>query len=195
MKTHALCKITGAVKNTLGCVHGLHKAEFHAKFQNAYDFSKMLIDLNLLLKPKLYILDAITAMEGGGPNAGDATPMNCILISTDPVALDTVFSLLINLKPSLVPTNIYGEKYNLGTKSNIEILGNNYETLINKNFKVDRNKILQQESLFFKTQKKPPKKTLHKRRQMHKMRSLHKSVPAQRQGAIICKRQKATSGI
>ena len=36
-------------------------------------------------------------------------------MSTDPIALDTVFCHLVNLDPSYVPTNLYGETLGLGT--------------------------------------------------------------------------------
>ena len=37
-------------------------------------------------------MDGITAMEGNGPGSGDPVAMNLILMSTDPVALDSVFA-------------------------------------------------------------------------------------------------------
>ena len=114
MKTHALERITGAVKNMYGCIHGLHKAKGHTVYPNADSFARMLADLNLFLKPRLYIMDGIAAMEGNGPTSGDPVPMNVLLMSRDPVALDSVFCRLINLKPELVPTNYHGEKLGLG---------------------------------------------------------------------------------
>ena len=45
MKTHALTRVTGAVKNQFGCVYGLNKAAFHVKVPNQVHFSKMLVDL------------------------------------------------------------------------------------------------------------------------------------------------------
>ncbi|MCL2412059.1 MAG: DUF362 domain-containing protein, partial [Treponema sp.] len=71
MKTHQLERITGAVKNMLGCVHGLNKARMHVKYPDPDSFGKMLVDLNLLLKPRLHIMDGIIAMEGNGPMSGD----------------------------------------------------------------------------------------------------------------------------
>ena len=64
MKTHALERITGAVKNSYGFVYGLHKAKGHTQYPSADSFARMLIDLNKCVKPKLYIMDGITAMEG-----------------------------------------------------------------------------------------------------------------------------------
>ena len=140
MKTHQLERITGAVKNILGCVYGLNKAKMHVKYPDSDSFGKMLIDLNLLLKPRFHVMDGITAMEGNGPMSGDRVQMNCILMSEDPVALDTVFCRLINLDPELVPTNKYGEMYGLGNskENNIEILGDDIKGLINPKFKVQR---------------------------------------------------------
>ncbi|MCI8465935.1 MAG: DUF362 domain-containing protein [Lachnospiraceae bacterium] len=114
MKTHALERVTGAVKNMYGCIHGLQKAKGHTLYPNADSFARMLSDLNQFLKPRLYIMDGIVAMEGNGPTSGDPIPMNVLLISKDPVALDSVFCRLIYLEPELVPTNYHGEKLGLG---------------------------------------------------------------------------------
>jgi len=140
MKTHQLTRITGAVKNQFGCVYGFHKGAFHVKFSDAISFSKMLVDLNKLLKPKLYIMDGIMAMEGNGPGAGDPVAMNVLLMSEDPVALDATFCRLINLDPEYVPTNTFGKKYELGTyaENEIELVGDPLPELVNKNFSVQR---------------------------------------------------------
>lgn len=122
MKTHQLERITGAVKNTFGCVYGFNKGASHAKFATAEVFAKMIADLNCLVKPRLHIMDGITAMEGNGPQSGTPTAMNVILASEDPVALDAVFCHLVNLKPELVPTNVSGMEQGVGTWKDIEII-------------------------------------------------------------------------
>ncbi|MCI8646521.1 MAG: DUF362 domain-containing protein [Firmicutes bacterium] len=124
MKTHQLERITGAVKNTFGCVYGFNKAASHARFPNADSFAKMIADLNLLVKPRLHIMDGVIAMEGNGPHSGEPMPMYVILASADPVALDSVFCRLVDLDPALVPTNVYGQEYGVGTyeEERIQIL-------------------------------------------------------------------------
>ena len=124
MKNHALERITGAVKNSYGFIYGKNKAIGHTKYPSADSFARMLIDLNQYVKPRLYIMDGITAMEGNGPGSGDPTAMNVILMSTDPVALDSVFARLVYLKPEMVPTNYHGEKMGLGNckEANIEVV-------------------------------------------------------------------------
>lgn len=121
MKTHALERITGAVKNSYGFVYGFHKAKGHTQYPSADSFARMLIDLNKCVAPKLYVMDGIVAMEGNGPGSGDPVQMSVMLMSTDPVALDSVFSRLVYLKPEMVPTNYHGEKMGLGTWKEEEI--------------------------------------------------------------------------
>lgn len=124
MKTHALERLTGAVKNLYGCVQGFNKGAGHAKYPDAIRFARMLADLNVLLKPRLHIMDGIVAMEGNGPSSGTPVQMKVLLFSTDPVALDSVFCRLVNLTPALVPTNVAGEQAGIGVwrEGDIDIL-------------------------------------------------------------------------
>ncbi len=140
MKTHQLTRITGAVKNQYGCVFGMEKKEYHLKLSDAKDFSKMLVDINRYLKPRLYIMDGILAMEGNGPSGGDPIYMNSILISDDPIALDSTFCRMIDLPPEFVATNFYGKEYGLGTylDDEIEIVGDHLSDFVNKEFDVVR---------------------------------------------------------
>ncbi len=139
-KTHGFMVITGAVKNQFGCIPGVHKAEFHIKTPNPFDFGKMLVCLNLYLRPRLYIVDGIVAMEGNGPRGGDPVQMNVLLLSADPIALDATLCRLIDLNPENVPTIPPGKAWGLGTylPDEIELLGDPMEPLVNKAFKVSR---------------------------------------------------------
>ena len=42
------------------------------------DFSRMLVDLNELVRPTLQVMDAVTAMEGDGPNSGEPRTVGAI---------------------------------------------------------------------------------------------------------------------
>lgn len=144
MKTHQLERITGGVKNTLGCVYGFNKGVSHAKFPDPERFGQMLVDLNLLLPMKLFVMDGVTAMEGNGPGSGTPIHMGLILVSTDPVAMDAVFCRLINLKPELVPTITYGAAAGLGVyrEDEIELVGETeLEPFCKPDFDVFRNEI------------------------------------------------------
>ncbi|MEG0075057.1 MAG: DUF362 domain-containing protein [Eubacterium sp.] len=140
MKTHGLTRITGAVKNQLGCVYGFNKGTSHARYPNSLQFGKMLVDLNKMLKPRLYVMDGIIAMEGNGPASGIPTRMNVLLVSDDPVALDSTFARLVDLEPTYVPTIVAGQEMGLGEsdRQKIEILGDSLEKHINRDFNVER---------------------------------------------------------
>lgn len=143
MKTHQLERITGAVKNLFGCVYSVNKAAAHTKYPDAESFAQMLVDLNLLLKPRIHIMDGIVAMEGNGPASGDPVNMNVILISADPVALDATYCRLIDLDPANIPTITYGSVHGLGhwKEEEIEILGvDDLADYRNPDFNVRRDK-------------------------------------------------------
>jgi len=138
LKTHALTRITGAIKNQFGCIPGPRKAEFHSVMPTAALFSQMLVDLNRLIGPRLYIMDGVIAMEGNGPRNGTPKPMNVLLFSADPVALDATVCRLIDLDPHLVETLVYGEEYGLGTYTNIEYVGDPMDSFVSSDFEVNR---------------------------------------------------------
>lgn len=140
LKTHGLTRLTGAVKNQFGCIPGLLKSEFHLKLPDPYDFATMLVDLNTLIKPRLYIMDGISAMEGNGPRSGKPRKLNVLLFSSDPIALDAIACKIINLNPEFVPTSQPGERAGLGTYhyDGIELAGDNIESFIAWDFDVVR---------------------------------------------------------
>ncbi len=140
LKTHGLTRFTGAVKNQFGCVPGLQKGQFHIKMADPYDFGTMLVDLNTLIKPRLYIMDGIMAMEGNGPRNGNPRKLGVLLFSSDPIALDAAACKIIDLNPEAVPTSEPGERAGLGTYhyNDIEIVGDDIESFIDKEFDVVR---------------------------------------------------------
>ena len=140
LKTHGLVRFTGAVKNQFGCVPGLLKGQYHVKLPDPYDFAAMLMDINTYIKPRLYVMDGIMAMEGNGPRSGKPKQLNVLLLSADPIAIDAVACRIIDVNPEIVPTAKLGEKAKLGTyhTENIEIVGDRLEGLIDKKFKVNR---------------------------------------------------------
>ena len=140
LKSHALTRITGAIKNQFGCIPGVRKAEFHSKLPNVTLFSKMLVDLNLCVKPRLYIMDGIVAMEGNGPHNGTPRAMNVLLFSTDPVALDAAVCRMIHLDENLVEPVVFGNAWGLG-HSAAEILGEPIERFAAPDFQVNRAKL------------------------------------------------------
>ena len=138
MKTHGLTRMTGAIKNQFGCIPGTLKAEFHARLPNADYFSQMLVDLNLMLRPRLFVMDGVVAMEGNGPQGGTPRPMEVLLLSEDPVALDTAVCRMMDLDPGLVPPIVYGERHGLGTSSGLTIVGDPLAAFVRPDFDANR---------------------------------------------------------
>jgi uncharacterized protein (DUF362 family)/NAD-dependent dihydropyrimidine dehydrogenase PreA subunit len=151
-KTHGLTRFTGAIKNQFGCIPELLKFEYHFKFPDADRFSQMLVDLTTYLRPRLYIMDGILAMEGNGPGNGTPVPMSVILISTDPVALDATACRLIQVAPETVPTTKWGQDWDLGVADavHIHLLGEPLQTLVNPDFQVNRGVLTLRKKVFFK---------------------------------------------
>jgi len=86
IKTHRSAGFSCALKNSVGCVHGKNKPWTHGS--DGWEAS--VAELNLAVRPHLFVVDGLTSMVAGGPWAGEAAPTNVILASGDPVALDAV---------------------------------------------------------------------------------------------------------
>jgi len=140
MKTHALTRLTGAVKNMFGCIPGVLKAEFHARLQNEDLLSQMLLDLNCLLPPRLNVMDGVIAMEGNGPRNGTGREVHVLLLSTDPVALDTTAARIMNLDPMLVPTLKWAKELGIGQVDDVEILGDTLDSFVLPDFEANRHR-------------------------------------------------------
>lgn len=139
-KTHGLTTFTGAIKNQFGCVPGLLKGEFHAKLPEPERFAAMLCDLNLFLKPRIYIMDGIMALEGNGPRRGRPRAMKVLLFSTDPVALDATACRMIGIDPAELPMIRVAQQNGLGKyeKESIELLGDPFDSFYCPDFDVAR---------------------------------------------------------
>lgn len=143
LKTHALERVTGAVKNQLGCVYGLYKARLHVEIPDPLEFATALVDLTRLLSPRLYVMDAIVGMEGNGPRSGDPRPIGAIIVSTDPVAVDATACRLIGLDPTFVPTTTAGANAGLGTyrENDITYVGDAFGEVVQRDFRVVRSPV------------------------------------------------------
>jgi uncharacterized protein (DUF362 family)/NAD-dependent dihydropyrimidine dehydrogenase PreA subunit len=140
-KTHTAGIYTGAVKNVFGCIPGLKKAEYHKNAPNPLEFGEVISDINKAVKIGLHIMDGITAMQGEGPTAGEVYNAGKILISTDPLALDTVAAKMIGIDIDNIPILQASIKRNLGEHqlNNITLLGDYDEMPTLSGFKLPKN--------------------------------------------------------
>lgn len=139
LKTHGMATFTGGVKNLYGCIAGLKKAEIHYRFPTEELFCEdVLLDICSYVNPTITIMDGIVGMEGDGPSAGIPRKVGVLLASSSPYAIDTVACKLINLDYNKVPTIRGSIKRNYIKKdlSDIEIIGDDINQLIIKDFKI-----------------------------------------------------------
>lgn len=103
MKTHTFMGMTGATKNMFGCIVGVQKAQFHLRTRQRREFAGMLIDLALLVKPVLSIVDGIVGMEGNGPRNGRPFQAGLIMAGADCFAVDIVMAEIMGLDMESLP--------------------------------------------------------------------------------------------
>lgn len=95
-KHHGLARLTMAMKNWMGVIGGSRRL-LH---QN---LNESLVDLTLVIKPTLTILDAIRILIASGPQGGnlkDVRKLDTIIAGTDQVAVDAYGTTLFGKKPS-----------------------------------------------------------------------------------------------
>jgi uncharacterized protein (DUF362 family)/NAD-dependent dihydropyrimidine dehydrogenase PreA subunit len=141
LKTHAMMYYTGAVKNQFGCIAGTKKAGWHTKLPDPSNFSKMLLDLNSVVKTSFAILDGIVAMEGNGPRNGTAKKMDTIIMGQSLTAVDSTAVRLIgydNVLSIPVLKAAHDTGWGKVLPEEIEVLGEKIEDMKCRNFKLSR---------------------------------------------------------
>ena len=125
MKTHVFTGMTGAVKNTFGVVPGLSKPGYHAKLQDVQRFAGMLLDLSRYVSARLNIMDAVVAMEGDGPGAGEPRPVGVLMGSENPLALDVAANEIMGMDRLKNPVLLEAERRSMRPYriEDIEIIG------------------------------------------------------------------------
>lgn len=126
LKTHGMMVMTGAVKNLFGCIPGKKKAQWHLNAGIDHgSFAQMLVELSILLRPRLSIVDAVIGMEGNGPGSGDPRQIGLILAGQDPASVDVVSCEILGLPPLQVPVTLAAREIGVGESrlERIPILG------------------------------------------------------------------------
>lgn len=128
LKSHSLTLLTCAVKNMYGAVPGLNKSMYHREAPLPMDFSRLLLDIYALTKPRLNIVDAIVGMDGNGPSSGNPKQIGLVMAGEDGVAVDCMATHLMGMDPMKVPTNLLARKIGLGETNlkNIQLTGDNF---------------------------------------------------------------------
>jgi uncharacterized protein (DUF362 family)/Pyruvate/2-oxoacid:ferredoxin oxidoreductase delta subunit len=114
LKTHEMMTMTCAVKNLFGAVVGTGKAAWHLKAgADRGMFARMLLEIYLLRRPDLNIVDAITAMDGNGPGSGDPRQVGLLLGGINPVAVDVIAAEIAGIPKKLLHVERMAERLRL----------------------------------------------------------------------------------
>ena len=118
MKTHMATKVTLGMKNMFGLLPDKFKAKYHAK-----GISKVIVDINAVLKPNLTVIDGFVAMEGKGPTDGDPVKMDLIIAGKDPVATDATAARVMGIDPHEISHIRTANQKGLGNIDDIDVVG------------------------------------------------------------------------
>jgi uncharacterized protein (DUF362 family) len=129
MKTHDACTVTLSLKNLKGCMYQNEKYKSHS-----VGVHKAIVDLNSFIKPDFAVVDAITAMEGMGPTAGDPVRMNMIIAGKELASVDTVASTIMGFDATKIKHIQYAAEKGFGTTNlqQIEVSGEPIQKVVRK---------------------------------------------------------------
>ncbi len=110
-KHHGLAKLTMAMKNWMGIMGG-KRSQIHQKLDQS------LVDLSMVIKPTLTILDAVRILTANGPQGGnlaDVKKLDTVIVGVDQVAVDSFGATLFGMKGSDLGYVKIAAKNGLGT--------------------------------------------------------------------------------
>jgi uncharacterized protein (DUF362 family) len=122
MKTHMATKVTLGMKNMFGMLPDKLKMKYHAM-----GISKVIVDINTVVRPHLTVIDGFVAMEGRGPTDGSPLKMDLIFAGKDPVATDATCARVMGIDPHEISHIRGAQKKGLGNIDDIEVVGSKIE--------------------------------------------------------------------
>jgi uncharacterized protein (DUF362 family) len=126
LKTHLNTKVTLGMKNMFGLLPDKFKGKYHMK-----GISKVLVDINSVLRSSLTLIDGFVGMEGRGPVDGTPVQMNLIIAGRDPVATDATAARVMGFNPYEIKHIRKAHERGLG-KSEAEVVGEKLEDVRRK---------------------------------------------------------------
>jgi len=122
LKTHTATGVTLGMKNMFGLLPDKFKTKYHAK-----GISKVIVDINSVLKPALTVIDGFVGMEGKGPVDGTPVKMDVIIAGKNVVATDAVGCRVMGIDPHSIKHLCRAQEKALGNIDNIEVVGEKIE--------------------------------------------------------------------
>jgi uncharacterized protein (DUF362 family) len=124
LKTHMSTTVTLGMKNMFGLLPDKFKAKYHAR-----GISKVVVDINTVVRPALTVIDGFVAMEGHGPVDGTPVRMNLIIASRDVVSADATGARIMGMDPHDIAHIRRANEKGLGNIDNIEVVGEKIESV------------------------------------------------------------------
>lgn len=119
MKTHMHTGVTLSVKNMKGCLWRRSKVELHMLPPiDAVDCKPIdvaIADMSSVLRPHLAVVDGTVGMEGLGPSAGQAKPLDVVVAGADAFAADAVACRLMGVEGERIAHLRIGAERGYGT--------------------------------------------------------------------------------
>jgi uncharacterized protein (DUF362 family) len=123
LKTHTETGVTLGMKNMFGLLPDKFKGKYHLK-----GISKVVVDINTVLKPAITVIDGFVGMEGQGPVDGTPVQMNLIIAGTDVVATDATACRVMGINPYEIKHIRKAFEKGLG-KSGAQVVGEKLNTV------------------------------------------------------------------
>ena len=125
LKTHLNTTVTLGMKNMFGLLPDKFKGKFHSR-----GISKVILDINTVLKPALTVVDGFVGMEGKGPVDGTPVNMDLVIAGTDVVATDSIASQIMGFNPDSIKHISRAHEKGLGNMKDIEVVGEKIKNVI-----------------------------------------------------------------
>jgi len=139
-KTHLEALMSLSLKNMKGCVGGRLSGndEDERILYHRIGMSECIADINLAMRPRMAVVDAIRAMEGIGPGRAmsKVRRLGLVVSGYDAVAVDATCCRIAGIEPREVKHVMLAARHGLGTaKANeIEITGVPFEQAVARDF-------------------------------------------------------------
>ncbi len=124
LKTHSNTGVTLGMKNMFGLLPDKFKGKYHAM-----GISKVIVDINTVLKPALTVVDGFVGMEGFGPINGKPVQMNLIIAGKNVVATDATACRVMGIDPHEIKHIQKAYEKGLGIIDGIAVLGDEIDTV------------------------------------------------------------------
>lgn len=125
LKTHVNTGVTLGMKNMFGLLPEKFKGKYHLK-----GISKVVVDINTVLKPALTVIDGFVGMEGSGPIDGAPVKMDLIIAGTDAVATDATACRVMGIDPHEIKHVRRAYEKGLGNIDAVQVIGEKLDAVM-----------------------------------------------------------------